>query len=516
MTGETTARRLEDLDAPALTYAEVKAIASGNPMIVEKAKVDAEVMKLSRLRAEHAESQFSHRGRLRMLEQDVARLDRQLVAVEKDTASRQDTQGDKFRIVLAGEVFTDRVKAGAALIYLVADHRTDHLLGRPSPAVLGEFAGFKLEYRSTLADKVTLRGASEYSASVSPSPVGTISSLEHAVRSMEDQVERTRQELARTKQDLAELSKLAGGVWEHEEHYRTLVKRQSELVDALDLAKNQAAAQLATETEETETVANPTPAEDISEDVGVEAGGPAAPPEHFEVQTPELQAEQRARRRAEIEAIGRMEFPLAATFDGKPVTILGPVDRFSPYKEQAAGKEDPSQLMVQPAKGDRFITLASRLKRDGKPLLTPMLPLSERPNPFAALGGPKKSARLSAEPESAAKPVSSRARSSPPELLSPAQFKAAGLGPANDVLVLQATRQRKPVSALAVDEYNLQSSLPKGYVREGDRFIFKPARSLQPARARRSKMPTPPEPIGPTVATAPVHRSKSSQPRVAA
>lgn len=54
-----------------------------------------------------------------MMEQDVVRLERQMVATEKDVAARQDTQGDKFRIVLEGKVFTDRVKAGSALIYLV-------------------------------------------------------------------------------------------------------------------------------------------------------------------------------------------------------------------------------------------------------------------------------------------------------------------------------------------------------------------------------------------------------------
>jgi len=482
MTGETTARRIEDLDAPALTYAEVKAIASGNPMIVEKAKVDAEVMKLSRLRAEHAESQFSHRGRLRILEQDVIRLDRQLDATQRDVASRQDTQGDKFRIVLDGEVFTDRVKAGSALIYLVEDHRTDHLLGRPSPAVLGEFAGFKLEYRSTLSDKVTLRGASEHVASVSPSPIGTISSLEHAARSVEDQIERTRQELDRTKRDLSELTKLAGGIWEHEEHYRTLVTRQSELVDALDITKNQAAAQLATESEETETATSAAPKEEATEEVSVEEEVPSVAPKYFEDQSPELQAEQRTQRRTEIEAIARMQFPIAATFDDMPVTILGPVDRFSPYKEQAKGKEDPNQLMVQPAKGERFITLASGLKVEGKPLLTRMLPLKERPNLFAVTGPHGKPVKSPREPKSDS--VRAGDKPLPPELMTPGQFKAAGLGPANDALILKAARHRKPVSALAVDEYNLKSSLPKGYVREGARFVFKPSRGTRTERAK--------------------------------
>ena len=248
MTGESTARKIEDLDAPALTYAEVKAIASGNPLVIEKAKVDAEVMRLSRLRAEHAEAQYSNRSRMRMMEQDVIRLERHIVAMEQDLAARQDTHGEKFQIVLNGKRFTDRPEAGAALIYLVEDHRTDHLHGRNGPAVLGEFAGFKLEYRSTLADKLTLRGTAEYGANVTPSPVGIIGSLEHAARSIEDQVARRREELAQTRKNLGELSSLAGTLFEHEERYRELVGRQADLVQALDITKNQASSRLAAET----------------------------------------------------------------------------------------------------------------------------------------------------------------------------------------------------------------------------------------------------------------------------
>jgi len=343
MTGESTARKIEDLDSPALTYAEVKAIASGNPLVIEKAKVDAEVMRLSRLRAEHSEAQFSNRSRLRMLEQDVLRLDRHIAAMEQDLAARQDTHGDKFQIVLNGRKYTDRPEAGAALIYLVEDHRRDHLLGRNTPAVLGEFAGFRIEYRSTLADKVTLRGVSEYGANVSPSPVGVISSLEHAVRTIEEQTARCRSDLAQTRKNLSELSSLAGILFEHEERYRELVNRQAELVQALDITKNQASSQLAAEsTGDVESI-------------------DAAPPE-------------------------------------------------------TAGEGVTTKPAHAPATRE--------------------------------------------EPKS-------------PELMTPKEYKAAGLGRANDVEVLRAARKRQPVSAIAVDEYNLKYSLPKGYTREGDRFVFK-------------------------------------------
>jgi hypothetical protein len=65
MSGDMTIRRLEDMDSAALTYAEVKAIASGNPLVIEKAQVDAELIRLTRLRSAHAEEQYRIRTSLR-------------------------------------------------------------------------------------------------------------------------------------------------------------------------------------------------------------------------------------------------------------------------------------------------------------------------------------------------------------------------------------------------------------------------------------------------------------------
>src|ERR1019366_377965 len=255
--GESTARKIEDLDTPALTYAEVKAIASGNPLVIEKAKVDAEVMRLSRLRAEHSEAQFTARSRARMATEDVARLERHVAAMEKDLTVRQDTHGDKFSIVLDGKKFTGRARAGAALIYLVEDHRRDHLLGRSATVVLGEFAGFKIEFRSTWADKIILKGTSEYQANVTPSPVGIISSLEHVARSIEDDIARCRETCDRLRKEHGELSVLASKMFEHAERYGELVTRQAELMQALDITKNQASEQLAAEPTEPEITPTP-------------------------------------------------------------------------------------------------------------------------------------------------------------------------------------------------------------------------------------------------------------------
>lgn len=103
-------------------------------------------------------------------------------------------------------------------------------------------SGDQLEFRSTVPDKIVLRGAAEYQANVSPSPVGIISSLEHAARSIESAIERCRQNLTRVRKDSEDLAALAGRVFEHEERYRELVARQTALIGRLDLGRDQAPA----------------------------------------------------------------------------------------------------------------------------------------------------------------------------------------------------------------------------------------------------------------------------------
>jgi hypothetical protein len=72
MSGHTSVRAAEDLEAGALTYAEIKAIASGNPAVMEKVKVDTEVRKLDQLRSAHVNQQHSIRLQLHRLPLEIA------------------------------------------------------------------------------------------------------------------------------------------------------------------------------------------------------------------------------------------------------------------------------------------------------------------------------------------------------------------------------------------------------------------------------------------------------------
>lgn len=256
MTGECTARRIEDLDSPALTYAEVKAIASGNPLVIEKAKIDSEVMRLSRLRGQHDEDHYNARRRLHMMEEDVRRLEQAVTAHETDLRQRVDTRGENFKIMLVGRTYEERAEAGAMLIGLV-----DRQKSARGPVELGNFAGFRLEFRPMVSEKVTLRGVMTYEANVTGNPLGVISSLEHAARSIEERIGNSREGLVRTRQNITEMSALMGLPFEHESRFREVVARQAELVQALDLNKNQSSTGLAGDTEEGPPGESPVPIE---------------------------------------------------------------------------------------------------------------------------------------------------------------------------------------------------------------------------------------------------------------
>jgi len=91
MRGQTSVWSAEDLDSGALTYAEIKAIASGNPAVVEKIKIDTETRKLDQLRAVHANQQRQIRWQIRDLPRHIIDVRQELAKVESEVKTRDIT-----------------------------------------------------------------------------------------------------------------------------------------------------------------------------------------------------------------------------------------------------------------------------------------------------------------------------------------------------------------------------------------------------------------------------------------
>jgi hypothetical protein len=246
MTGENTVRKIEDLDAPALTYAEVKAIASGNPLVIEKASVDAEVMRLCRLRSQHDESQYRTRTSIRHLEDRLPMLERHTQQISEDIARRQNTRGDAFEIIIQGTRYEDRAEAGEVIIQLSEKNRLEL-----KETKVGEFSGFKLCLSPEHSDELAIIGQMRYGSKISPSAQGTISSLEHTIRALDDRVIELKSEMENARKQIGELKRLVSKSFEYGEKLSTLLTRQEELVKALDITKNQAADSVGNNRDET-------------------------------------------------------------------------------------------------------------------------------------------------------------------------------------------------------------------------------------------------------------------------
>jgi hypothetical protein len=242
MSGDMTVRRVEDLDSTALTYAEVKAIASGNPLVIEKAQVDAELMKLTRLRSAHEEEQYRIRANTRHSQEEAQRYAERLANLRQDLVVRQDTAGDKFRIELDGQALDNRGVAGELLLRRAG--KIKNAFGTNQR--VGKFAGFELSLHASYNSEVelVLHGKNSYSARVTDTALGTIRSLESIVQGFEERVARLESDIQDSQKRAKELESKVGAAFEHEKRYHHLAHRQSEIEEKLDLTKNQAPSQV--------------------------------------------------------------------------------------------------------------------------------------------------------------------------------------------------------------------------------------------------------------------------------
>ena len=98
MTGDNAARRAEDIGGQELSYAEVKAIASGNPAVLTLAEADAELQRLAILRKNHADEQFLARRNLRELPATIARLEQRVAGLTEDLATAESHADDRITV----------------------------------------------------------------------------------------------------------------------------------------------------------------------------------------------------------------------------------------------------------------------------------------------------------------------------------------------------------------------------------------------------------------------------------
>jgi hypothetical protein len=241
MSGQTSVRTAEDFEGGALTYAEIKAIASGNPAVMEKVKIDTEVRKLDQLRSAHLNQQHGIRWELRDLPEKIDASRRNLAHLSADIATRDAHEAEEFAMTVGGRTFSGkgaREEAAQAL--------TRAALARPNDFALrslGTFHGLEILSRAKMTASVPdlfIRGAGTYLANLNAdNPVGTMQSIEHTLRALDRMAEKEQERAGHLRKTLAYFQGQAGRPFEHEARLRELVVRQAELDKALDLDKGE-------------------------------------------------------------------------------------------------------------------------------------------------------------------------------------------------------------------------------------------------------------------------------------
>jgi hypothetical protein len=193
MSGRNPSREVEDMTETVLNYAEVKAVATGNPLIKRKMELELEVQRLQILEAQYIADRYSlENAVLKHIPADLAKLAEKIQGYKSDIC-RRDGNGGDFSMTLGKYTFTERKDAGEMLLKAVVSNQ---YAGR----VIGYYRGFEIipkERGDFLSDQyvnVILKGALSHEVSLSDSELGSVMRIENALERLETRLDDDKRE----------------------------------------------------------------------------------------------------------------------------------------------------------------------------------------------------------------------------------------------------------------------------------------------------------------------------------
>ena len=237
MTSKSPVRACEDVDDTALSYAEIKALATGNPYIKEKMDLDVQVSKLKLLKANHT-------SQIYRLESDIAKnFPVQISALKERIAGMQvDSQvvksvdlqdNDTFAMTVGNVLYEDKKEAGEALIAACAGLKTVSTGGK-----VGEYHGFTLSASYNMfsnAFELTIKGKCSYKLEIGKDPVGNMQRIHNTLSSIDRKLTESEQKLETVQQQLATAQEEVKKPFPKEAELNEKMERLSELNALLNM-----------------------------------------------------------------------------------------------------------------------------------------------------------------------------------------------------------------------------------------------------------------------------------------
>lgn len=186
MTSKTPARTMEDIDDKALTYGEIKALATGNPKILEKTSLDTDVAKLKLLKQEFMNQKYSLQDKIiKYFPEEIARLNNKIGAMEEDTIKLQEytkPNADGFSpMKINGMIYTEKQEAGKRLLQSIND------LKSMETRKIGEYRGFTMEISFdsiTRNVRLKLKNKFSYSIDLGVDSIGNITRINNCLENI--------------------------------------------------------------------------------------------------------------------------------------------------------------------------------------------------------------------------------------------------------------------------------------------------------------------------------------------
>lgn len=238
MTSKTPVRVAEDVDESSLNYAEIKALATGDPKIKEKMDLDNEVTKLKMLEANYKSNRYRLEDKVaKNYPEEIARTEKLIEAVKKDISGVEPkAEGEeKFTsITILGEKITDKKLAGEKLLEAISKVKINE------SKVIGKYRNMDLEVSYnffTNEHNFSLNGAAKHSGELGTSADGNITRLDNALEKMPEKLKRLEEKLFSTKEQLENAKEELQKPFEKADELKDKVLRLAELNKLLDMGE---------------------------------------------------------------------------------------------------------------------------------------------------------------------------------------------------------------------------------------------------------------------------------------
>ena len=237
MTSKSPVRSAEDVDEQALSYAEIKALATGNPYIKEKMDLDIEVSKLKLLYQSHLSQRYALEDKLiKKFPTDIKTYEILIDGYENDIQLAKDNtfpvEDGISTMVIEGVAHNDKKAAGSAILELC------HAMTSPEKKYIGTYRGFNMYLSFNSFEKeynVTLEGALQHSISVGGDIQGNITRLDNLISRLPDRLEACKEKLAETEKQIENAKAEIERPFPKEQELKEKSERLAELNALLDM-----------------------------------------------------------------------------------------------------------------------------------------------------------------------------------------------------------------------------------------------------------------------------------------